>query len=137
MNDQERARFLAKNGGPLPFETKDSGEREEFATGSRRDTRKGKGRYDLIPPGPLRRLAQLYERGADKYGDHNWQKGQPLSRYLDSALRHIFAHMEGHRDEDHLTAGAWNLFAAVYTEEAVAAGTLPEDLADLTPPLVE
>jgi len=29
---------------------RDSGKREEFDTGSRRDTRQGKGRYDLLSP---------------------------------------------------------------------------------------
>lgn len=45
----------------------DSGVREEFATGSRRDSRDGKGRYDLIPPIPMKRLARHYENGAKKY----------------------------------------------------------------------
>ena len=38
------------------FELKDSGKREEFTTGSRRDTREGKGRYDLISPIALTRV---------------------------------------------------------------------------------
>ncbi len=67
---------------------KDSGERREFSTGSVRDVRKGKGRFDLIPPCALLLLAQHYENGAVKYGDRNWEKGQPLSSYVDSMLRH-------------------------------------------------
>lgn len=35
----------------------DSGERQEFDTGAVRDIQEGKGRYDLIPPEPLMRLA--------------------------------------------------------------------------------
>lgn len=31
------------------FITKDSGERREFSTGSKRDIATGKGRYDLLP----------------------------------------------------------------------------------------
>ncbi|HUS51203.1 MAG TPA: dATP/dGTP diphosphohydrolase domain-containing protein, partial [Candidatus Paceibacterota bacterium] len=69
-------------------EVKDSGKRQDFDTGSRRDTRDGKGRYDLLPVRAIKRLAKHYENGAKKYGDRNWEKGQPLSRYLDSALRH-------------------------------------------------
>jgi hypothetical protein len=113
------------------FITRDSGVREEFKTGSRRDTREGKGRFDLIPPGPLRRLAQLYERGAQKYGDHNWQKGQPLSRYLDSAYRHLVAVAEGQEDEDHLAAVAWNAFSLMWTQAKIREGKLPPDLYDL------
>lgn len=72
-----------------PFVVKDSGERQEFVTGARRDIQVGKGRFDLIPPLPVRRLAMIYEAGALKYGEHNWKKGIPLSRYLDSAERHL------------------------------------------------
>jgi hypothetical protein len=39
---------------------KDSGERQEFETGARRDTQEGKPRFGLIPPYPLRRLAMHY-----------------------------------------------------------------------------
>ena len=113
------------------FITKDSGEREDFATGSRRDTRVGKGRYDLLPPEGIRRLAQLYERGAEKYGDRNWEKGQPVSRYLDSLLRHTFAVLEGEQTEDHLAAIAWNALGAITTQERVRRGDLPKELDDV------
>lgn len=112
------------------YTIRDSGERHEFPTGSRRDTRAGKGRYDLLPPFALRRLAQHYEGGARKYGDRNWQKGQPVSRYIDSALRHIFTYMEGDRTEDTLIAAAWNLLCAVETQEMVGRGFLPHELDD-------
>jgi len=42
------------------FVTKDSGQRQEWSTGSVRDVSVGKGRFDLIPTEPLRRLAKLY-----------------------------------------------------------------------------
>jgi hypothetical protein len=113
------------------FITKDSGQREEFDTGSRRDSREGKGRYDLLPPEAIRRLAQLYERGAAKYGDRNWEKGQPVSRYLDSLLRHVFNYLEGETTEDHLAAAAWNAFGAMVTEDRARSGRLPSDLDDL------
>lgn len=69
-----------------------------------------------------------FETGAAKYGDRNWERGQPIQRYIDSALRHMFNYQEGRRDEDHLIAAAWNLLAAVTTEERVRAGKLPEGL---------
>lgn len=108
----------------------DSGAREEFNTGSRRDTRVGKGRYDLISPIFLRRLALHLENGARKYGERNWEKGQPLMRYLDSAMRHIQKYMMGHRDEDHMTAAAWNLQAFIHTEAMIANGKLGKELDD-------
>ena len=115
----------------MSFLTKDSGAREEFTTGSRRDTREGKGRYDLIPAIPLHRLAQLYERGARKYGDRNWERGQPLSRYLDSAARHLYAWIGGDRSEDHLIACVWNCFSYIWTEEMIKRGLLPAELNDM------
>lgn len=116
---------------PLPT-LKDSGAREEFATGSRRDSRAGKGRFDLLPALAIARLARHFEAGAVKYGDNNWRKGQPLSRFMDSGLRHAFAHLQGKRDEDHLIAAAWNLLCMADTEERIKAGLLPATLDDLT-----
>lgn len=112
---------------------KDSGKRESFATGSRRDTREGKGRYDLIPPVGIKRLAVHFENGAKKYGDRNWEKGQPVSRYLDSGIRHFYAYLAGDRSEDHLAAAAWNALAAIHTTEKCATGELPRELDDLNP----
>ena len=121
---------MPDDNGVSVFALKDSGEREEFPTGSRRDTRIEKGRYDLYSPLALRRIALIYERGAAKYGDRNWERGQPLMRYLDSALRHVFSHIEGLRDEDHLGQAAWNLLAALHTEEAITRNLLPPELDD-------
>jgi len=109
----------------------DSGERQEFATGSVRDTATGKGRFDLISPTALRRLARHYENGACKYGARNWEKGQPLSRFIDSAIRHLYNFLEGGRDEDHLAAAAWNALAAIHTETMIERGRLPAELNDL------
>lgn len=113
------------------FQVKDSGEREEFDTGARRDTRERKGRYDLLSPVFLKRLALLYENGAEKYGDHNWEKGMPLSRYLDSAMRHLVCWMDGDRSEDHLVQSAWNAAAYVHTEQRIREGKLPLELDDI------
>lgn len=110
---------------------KDSGKRQDFDTGSKRDTRDGKGRFDLLPSRAITRLARHFEGGAVKYGDRNWEKGQPLSRYWDSAVRHAFKYIEGHRDEDHLIAGAWNLMCLADTEQRIVEGLLPSSLNDI------
>lgn len=109
----------------------DSGVREKFDTGSRRDSRDGKGRFDLLPARALTRLARHFEAGALKYGERNWEKGQPISRYMDSAIRHSFKHLQGLRDEDHLIAAAWNLLCAAETEMRINEGTLAPELNDL------
>lgn len=111
----------------------DSGTRQEFSTGAMRDRQAGKGRFDLLPPIALARLARHFEKGANKYGDRNWEKGIPLSRYLDSALRHAFSYLQGQEEEDHLVAAAWNLLAALETESRVMQGELPLDLLDVGP----
>lgn len=111
------------------FITRDSGKRSEFETGAVRDLAEGKGRYDLIPALPIKRLAQLYERGAIKYGDRNWQKGIPLYRFLDSAERHLYDYKSGDRVEDHLTAVIWNVMGYIHTEAEIKAGRLPASLA--------
>lgn len=116
---------------PPTFETKDSGKREEYATGARRDVRTGKGRYDLLPAAALRRYAELLERGAEKYGPRNWEKGIPLGRFLDSALRHLLQLLDGQTDEDHAAAVLFNVGCFVATQEWIAAGRLPAELNDL------
>lgn len=110
---------------------KDSGERQEFSTGSRRDTSTGKGRFDLIPPYAMHRLARHYENGAAKYGDRNWEKGQPLARYLDSATRHLNRALMGLQDEDHFMAAVWNIMSIVETKKRIEIGILPKELDNL------
>lgn len=95
---------------------KDSGSRQEYESGARRDNSENKGRMDLLPAESILRLSRWYEWGAKKYGDHNWERGMPISRYLDAAIRHIFKYVAGCNDEDHLSAGVWNLLAIMYHE---------------------
>lgn len=97
----------------MHFDLKDSGEREEFPTGARRDSNKGKGRFDLLPPHAMERLALVYERGAEKYGEENYLLGMPEKRFIESAMRHINEYQKGRRDEDHLIQAVWNLMAIV------------------------
>lgn len=116
---------------------KDSGSRQNFDTGSKRDTSKGKGRFDLIPPYAILRLAKHYENGSVKYGDRNWELGQPLSRYLDSAERHINCIKMGLTDEDHLSAIAWNILAIIETQKRIELGILSNKLDNLPKPYGE
>lgn len=136
------------------FTVKDSGERQEFETGARRDVDTDKPKYemipikflkqialklrdypearlDLVPILPLLRLATLYSRGAKKYGENNFEKGMPFSRTFGSLLRHVYQYMEGERDEDHLSAIAWGAFALMFYEEQMRNDLLPKELNDL------
>lgn len=110
---------------------KDSGKRQNFKTGSVRDTQEGKGRYDLLPFYALERLARHFENGANKYNANNWRLGQPLSRYMDSGLRHSFGYLRGETDEDHLAAACWNLMCLMETQEMIEKGLLPKELGDI------
>ena len=96
---------------------KSGGEMTVFASGAVRDKKTGKGRCDLLPACVLLRLAKHYERGAERYGPYNWQRGIPCHSFVDSALRHMLKYMDGQTDEDHLIAAIWNLCGLAWTEE--------------------
>lgn len=110
---------------------KDSGERQEFQTGSVRDTNTGKGDFSLLPTRAIALLAKHFQAGAAKYAKANWKKGQPLSRYLDSGLRHAFKHLGGEVDERHDIAACWNFMCMLETQELIKEGKLPSELDDL------
>lgn len=56
-----------------------------------------------------------FEEGAKKYGEHNWQKGIPVNRYIDSAVRHYLKWRRGDDDERHDRAFVWNLMCCIWT----------------------
>jgi hypothetical protein len=95
---------------------KDSGKRQKFSTGARRDIQEGKGRYDLLPFHAIERLSKIFEAGALKYGENNWRAGIPLCRYLDSALRHLCKAAQGQKDEDHFAMAVWNICCLMETK---------------------
>ena len=110
---------------------KDSGKEQSFGTGAVRDVQTGKGRFDLLPPYALLRLAQHFENGANRYQERNWEKGIPCSRYLNSAFRHRVKIMMGLEDEDHERACVWNLVCFIETKLRADLGILPQELNDL------
>ena len=97
----ERTQFYDENGNPLAV----------------RDMHEGKGRMDLLPMCVLLRLARHYEKGCQKYGERNWEKGIPCHSFADSAMRHFVKYMDGWTDEDHLIAAIWNLCGLAWNEE--------------------
>lgn len=92
---------------------KDSGDRTEFETGAKRDIQHGKGRMDLLPWYGIMEVSKHCEEGAEKYGEHNVDKGIPLHSLCDSAARHLAKFICGEIDEDHLRAACWNLLWAL------------------------
>ena len=113
------------------FILKETGAMQTFSTGSQRDIPGNKPRFGLLPFYVLERWAAHITKGAAKYGEDNWKRGQPLSRYQDSLLRHLYQWLNGDREEDHLAAMLFNVAGLMWTEAAVEAGTLPAELNDI------
>lgn len=88
-----------------------------FATGARRNSSEGKGRYDLLPVEAIQALAKRFEYGARLHGANNWRFGIPNSSLYDSALRHLFQALDRQSDEDHLAACLWNVSVLIYNRE--------------------
>jgi hypothetical protein len=109
----------------------DTGGRSEFSTGAVRDASEGKGFPSHLPTRALLRASRRFEDGAAKYDAHNWRKGIPLSRYVDSMNRHTWLFMQGDTSEDHLGAISWNALCLSETFDLISEGKLPESLNDL------
>lgn len=62
-------------------------------------------------------LSIHYKEGALKYEEHNWRKGIPLFRYVDSAERHLGKWYRGDKDEPHARAVLWNIVCYIWTVE--------------------
>lgn len=109
---------------------KSSGKKRKFITGAVRDSRAGKGRYDLISPYAMRYLAQRLEEGANKYRDRNWERGMTTGAFIDSLKRHLAQYEMGMTDENHLGAIMFNAMGLVHTQHMIDNGYLPETLDD-------
>lgn len=115
----------------IAMSIKDSGERVKHTTGAVRDSAAGRGRYDLISPIMMERLAKHLEAGAQKYEERNWEKGLPLGRMFASLFRHSWQAFTQQTDEDHLAAIICNAMFILHTLEMIARGRLPAALNDL------
>lgn len=70
-------------------------------------------RFSLIPPEFLWALAEHYGRGAEKYGDRNWEKGYKWSLGIDALERHLNQYklrekVDPETGSHHLVAVAWH-----------------------------
>lgn len=59
------------------------------------------GRFDLIPPSVLREVAEVLEKGAEKYGQDNW-KLITRDEHVNHAVAHLYKLLEGDTSENHL-----------------------------------
>jgi hypothetical protein len=115
----------------LLADLKDSGSRQEFGTGAVRDDQQNKGAFHLVPPFSMLLVSLIFEMGARKYAARNWEKGMPVSRYIESGLRHTYKYIAGLRDEPHLAMACWNFLCALWTATMVALYLLPAKLNDM------
>ena len=86
---------------------------------------KGKklARFDLIPPGPLWQVAEMYGVGATKYDDRNWERGNDWSLSFAAMMRHAWAFWNGEDDDPetdlpHLAAVVFHALALMQYREA-------------------
>lgn len=89
----------------------------KFGTGAVRSDTFEEFRYDLVSPIGLREVARACAEGAAKYSDYNWERGMPVHDLLNHALAHVYQYLAGDRREPHLGHAAWNLLAAIHSEE--------------------
>lgn len=108
------------------FAVKDSGKREEFASGMVRDTTDDKVDYTRVLDGPLlKRWAEHLTKGAKKYADvkpgvPNWTLAageEERVRFKKSAFRHFMQWWNGQTDEDHAAAVVFNINGVLYIDE--------------------
>lgn len=95
---------------------------------------KGKVRFELIPPKALKKVAEVYTLGAEKYtirdkygaiiedGAYNWRRGMPYMETMGSVQRHIEAWKIGEDlDPDlgthHLSNAIFGLLALIEYSE--------------------
>jgi len=107
----------------MTFETKDSGTREEYASGMVRDADGAtKDNFMLLwhegvpyEDQFLTRLAQLLTRGSIKYSKRNFELGNSpaeLDRAKESMFRHMMQYFGGDTSEDHAMAICFNVLLA-------------------------
>lgn len=70
--------------------------------------------YDGSADTMILEVAKHFEDGANKYGEHNWQKGIPANCYIDSAVRHYLKWSRGDQDEPHDRAFVWNILCCIW-----------------------
>lgn len=72
-------------------------------------------RFDLIDTKAIFALANVLHTGEVRYGKDNWRKIDTES-HLNHALSHIYAHLAGDKQDDHLSHGLCRLMMAIGVE---------------------
>ena len=72
---------------------------------------------DERPGGFVNLIVLDMDTYAEKYGENNWQLGQPMHVLMDSGMRHNCKAIAGITDEPHVRATAWNYLCAIWMDE--------------------
>ena len=110
------------------FEIKDIDKTQTFPSGMQRSPKHNKINYTLIPLPLIKRLATLYTNGGKVRGNYNWTKSdttQEMMVFIESAKRHFEEWLSGARDEDHLSACIFNMYASDYIADFLIDGKRP------------
>ncbi len=83
---------------------------EQAPEGVKNDS--GKARFDLMSPAVLMELGEVFEMGARKYADRNWEKGMKWGRIFAALMRHAWKFWMGQRHDaedgqHHLASVLW------------------------------
>ncbi len=109
----------------------ESGKKREFSTGASKQAATGKGRPSLVPGDAILEVSKHFEQGVPVHGERNWEKGIPLSVWLDSLERHLQQLKMGMTDEPHARALVWNALVYLATKLRIENGLLPAELDDM------
>ena len=90
-----------------------------MAGGIKHDAEKLK--LELLPYDALLEVAKVYNHGAAKYGNRNWEAGMQWSRFFAAAMRHLWAWFTGENKDpesglSHLVHAAFCILALVAYE---------------------
>lgn len=83
---------------------------------------------ELDVPELLLELSVHFQKGAEKYGEHNCEKGIPLWSFIDSGKRHAVQFIKHTDDgENHYIAAVWNFWMAIWTNLQIASEHVLDD----------
>ena len=91
-------------------------------------------RFDLIPPGSERRIAQIFERDALVFGPRDWESNVPLSAFVNMARDALNRLHARDTSDDWAARVSWCMLGYMHVEAKVRAGLLPAELADMPAP---
>jgi hypothetical protein len=101
-----------------------------YQTGAVREKKVGKGNPTTMLCGFPHTLTELHKHMDNPLG-RNWEKGLPLSSYVDATFRHLLEEVSGNGDDKSLISAIWNLVCYAETKHRISQGTIPEDMDDM------